>query len=135
MIRKVAKSMIENAKNYLIKSPQRAQSSIITIYKKSATSRLRTWMMQIARILTDPCASALSAQSVFYCTPSAFICVHLRLTFVSLSDIIQDIQIKLFPIICKKIIELTYDYQTRSCLNLLEKQTIYSFSFSKSEEW
>ena len=46
---------------------------------KALTQRNRTRMTRIARIFTDPCASASSAQSVFYCTPSAFICVHLRL--------------------------------------------------------
>jgi hypothetical protein len=65
--------------NCMIESPQRAQSSVFTMYKKAATSRLRTRMTRIARIFTDPCASASSAQSVFYWTPSAFICVHLRL--------------------------------------------------------
>ncbi|PWB50650.1 MAG: hypothetical protein C3F06_11290 [Candidatus Methanoperedenaceae archaeon] len=76
-------------------------------------------MTRIARIFTDPCVSASSAQSVFYCTPSAFICVHLRLIYVSLSDKIQEIQIKLFPTIYKKIIESAY-----SCLNLLENKPL-----------
>jgi hypothetical protein len=61
---------------------------------------------------------------------SAFICVHLRLIFVSLRDRTQEIQFNLFPIInkkgfvpgCQKIIESTYDYQTHSCLNLLENK-------------
>jgi hypothetical protein len=54
--------------------------------KKSPSSRFRTRMTRIARIFTDPCVSVSSAQSVFYFNPSAFICVHLRLIFVSLSD-------------------------------------------------
>ncbi len=87
--------------NCLIKSPQstqRAQSSAIpvTTYEKAAPSRLRTRMTRIARIFTDPCVSASSAQSVFYRNPSAFICVHLRLIFVSLSDRTRKIQFKLF---------------------------------------
>jgi len=61
---------------------------------------------------------------------SAFICVHLRLIFVSLRDIPQEIQFKLFPIInengfvpgCQKINESAFDYQTHSCLNLLENE-------------
>jgi len=48
--------------------------------------RRGTRMTQIALIFTDPCASASSVQSVFHRIPSAFICVHLRLIFVSLSD-------------------------------------------------
>ncbi|MDP2766673.1 MAG: DUF1016 N-terminal domain-containing protein [Candidatus Methanoperedens sp.] len=39
----------------------------------------RTRITRIGRIFTDPCASVSSAQSVFHCIPSAFICVHLRL--------------------------------------------------------
>jgi len=85
---------------------------------------LHALLLNITRIFTDPCASASSVQSVFYCTPSAFICVHLRLIYVSLSDIIQEIQIKLFPTIYKKIIESAYDYQTHSCLNLLENKPL-----------
>ncbi|MCG2734981.1 MAG: hypothetical protein L6282_01175 [Candidatus Methanoperedenaceae archaeon] len=82
-------------------SPQRAQSSAIpvTIYEKAAASRLRTRMTRIARIFTDPFVSASSVQSVSHYVLSAFICVHLRLIFVSLSDRIQEIQLKLFPII------------------------------------
>jgi hypothetical protein len=58
--------------NGLTKSPQstqRAQISAMPVitYVKAALSRFRT---RIARIFTDPCASA---QSVFHCTPSAFI--------------------------------------------------------------
>ncbi|CAG0995462.1 MAG: hypothetical protein MPEBLZ_02336 [Candidatus Methanoperedens nitroreducens] len=43
--------------------------------------RLRTRMIRIGRISTDPCVSALSVQSVFHCYPSAFICVYLRFNF------------------------------------------------------
>jgi hypothetical protein len=82
----------------LKKKPQSTQSSAIpvTTYEKAAPLRLRTRMTRIARIFTDPCVSASSAQSVFYRNPSAFICVHLRLIFVSLSDRIQNIQFELF---------------------------------------
>jgi len=68
-------------------STQRALRSAISVttYEKAALSRLRTRMTRIARIITDPCASASSAQSVFYYIPSLF-CVHPRLIFVSLSD-------------------------------------------------
>ncbi|HEX7574925.1 MAG TPA: hypothetical protein VF360_00980 [Candidatus Methanoperedens sp.] len=74
--------------NDIIISPQsmqKAQSSAIpvTTYEKATVSRFRTRMTRIARIFTDPCASVLS---VFYCHTSAFICVYLRLIFVSLSD-------------------------------------------------
>ncbi len=100
-------------------SPQRAQrtqstAATFALWNGIAPQRIRTRMTRIARIFTDPCASASSAQSVFHYIPSAFICVHLRLTFVSLSDRIQEIQLKLFPII--------NDYQTHSCLNLLENK-------------
>jgi hypothetical protein len=44
----------------------------------------------------SPCVSASSAQSVFHRIPSAFICVHLRLIFVSLNDRIQEIHFELF---------------------------------------
>ncbi len=103
---------------------QRTQSSAIpvTTYEKAAASRFRTRMTQIARIFADLCVSVSSAQSVFYYIPSSFICVHLRLIFVSLSDRIQEIQLKLFPIICQKIIESANDYQTHSCLNLLKNK-------------
>jgi hypothetical protein len=58
--------------------PQSAQSSAIIpiMHKQVHLPRRGTRMTRIARIFTDPCASA---QSVFYCIPSAFICVHLRL--------------------------------------------------------
>lgn len=63
-------------KNDLLISPQRAQSSAIsvTLYEKATTSRFRTQMTRIARIFTDPRASASSAQSAFYFILSAFIC-------------------------------------------------------------
>jgi len=63
----------------------------------------RTRMTRISQIFTDMSASV---QSVCYGNPSAFICVHLRLIFVSLSDIIQAIQFNLF----------------HSCLNLLKNK-------------
>jgi hypothetical protein len=71
-----------NPENGLTKPPQsmqKAQRSAIPVtnYEKAAQSRLRTRMTRIARIFTDPCASASSAQSVFHCNPSAF----LRLIF------------------------------------------------------
>jgi len=74
------------------------QSSAIPANKHETAppSRRGTRMMRIGRIFTDPSASA---QSVFYRNPSAFICVYLRLIFVSLSDRIQEIIFKLFPII------------------------------------
>jgi hypothetical protein len=54
----------------------------VTKYEKGAASRFRTRMTQIARISTDnPRVSASSAQSAFYCPPSAFYCVHPRLIF------------------------------------------------------
>jgi hypothetical protein len=82
------------------KSYLTAQNSTMpfTTYDKVAASRLRTRMTQIAQIFTDPCASASSAQSAFHRIPSAFICVYLRLIFVSLSDRTRNIQFKLFPI-------------------------------------
>jgi hypothetical protein len=69
--------------NFSPQRAQRTQSSAIpvTMYEKAAASRLRTRMTRIARIFTDPCASASSAQSVFH-RLSAFICVHLRLIFL-----------------------------------------------------
>jgi hypothetical protein len=86
--------------NGLTKSPQstqRAQSSAIPVstYETAAPSRFRTRMTRIARIFTDPCASVSSMQSVFHSITSAFICVHLRLIFVSLSDRTQKIHSKL----------------------------------------
>ncbi len=51
----------------------------------------------LASAWVNPRVSASSVQSVFHRIPSAFICVHLRLIFVSLSDRTQDIQNKLFP--------------------------------------
>jgi len=59
-------------------STQRAQSLAIpaTAYETAPPSRRGT---RIGRIFTDQRASASSAQSAFHITPSAFICVHLRL--------------------------------------------------------
>ena len=66
-----------------LQSTQRSQSAAIpaTGHEKAPLSRRGTQMTRIARIFTDPCASASSAQSVFYCTPSAFVIVHPRLFF------------------------------------------------------
>jgi hypothetical protein len=50
-------------------------------HEKAAASRFKTRMTRIARIFTDPCASASSVQSVFYCNPSAYVSVHPRLLF------------------------------------------------------
>ena len=47
--------------------------------RKFPKPQYRTRMTRIARIFTDPCASASSVQSVFHLNTSAFICVHLRL--------------------------------------------------------
>ena len=90
--------------NSLLKSPQstqRSQSLAIhaTAYESAPPTQRGTRMTQIVKIFTDLRESASSVTSIFYTNPSAFICVHLRLIFVSLSDIIQKIQIKLFPII------------------------------------
>gem|GEM_PF-4763785 len=65
----------------------------LILNETSPSSRIRT---RIARIFTDPCASPSSAQSVFHRIPSAFICVYLRLIFVSLSDRIQKAIIRRF---------------------------------------
>jgi len=70
--------------------------------ERKAQSQFRTRMTRIARIFTDtsyPRVSASYAQSVFHRIPSAFICVHLRLIFVSLHDITRKIQFELCPII------------------------------------
>ncbi|HWR26285.1 MAG TPA: hypothetical protein VN316_00235 [candidate division Zixibacteria bacterium] len=74
-------------------SPQRAQrtqsaAATFGLWYEIATWRIRTRMTRIARIFTDPCASASSAQSVFHPNKfvgylSAFICVHLRLIKIS----------------------------------------------------
>ena len=54
----------------------------VTVYETAPSSRQGTRMTRIGRISTDyPRASASSAQSVFYCLPSAFIRVHPRLIF------------------------------------------------------
>jgi hypothetical protein len=109
--------------NGLIISPQstqRSQSFAIpaTKYETAPPSRRGTRMTRIARIFTDLCASVSTVapvdvahtygsrhtwRSVFYRNPSAFICVYLRLIFVSLNDRIQEIQFDLFPIINEKI--------------------------------
>ncbi|MFA4935310.1 MAG: DUF1016 N-terminal domain-containing protein [Candidatus Methanoperedens sp.] len=86
--------------NNLIISPQsmqRSQSSAIplTAYETAPPSRQGTRMTRIGRIFTDLRVSASSALSAFHSTPSAFICVHLRLIFVSLSDRLRKIQFKL----------------------------------------
>jgi hypothetical protein len=47
----------------------------------------------------NPCVSMSSVQSVFYRNPSAFIRIHLRLIFVSLSDRTRKIKCELVPII------------------------------------
>jgi len=54
------------------------------------------YLINRTRIRRYPRASASSVQSVFHRIPSAIICVHLRLIFVSLSDRIREIQFKLF---------------------------------------
>ena len=58
---------------------------------------LRHELTWIERIFTDTFYPRASVQSVFHSIPSAFICVHLRLIFVSLSDRIREIQNNLFP--------------------------------------
>ena len=73
------------AGNNLIKSPQstqRSQSLAIpaTAYEPAPPSQRGTRMM---RIFTDLHASVSSVASILYRIPSAFICVHLRLIFVS----------------------------------------------------
>ncbi len=95
---------------------QRTQSSAATfaLWYGIEPQRIRTRMTRIARIFTDPCASASTVAPVdvaltygsrhtwrfmFNRNSSAFICVHLRLKIVSLNDRIQQIQLKLFPII------------------------------------
>jgi hypothetical protein len=70
---------------------------VISMFSRFSLNRKR-----MTQIFTDRRASASSAQSVFHRIPSAFICVHLRLIFVSLSDRTRKIQFKLFPIISEK---------------------------------
>ncbi len=79
---------------FALKSPQRSQSLALlaTAYEPAPPSRWGTWM---TRIFTDMRASSVA--SIFYRNPSAFICVHLRLIFVSLRDRTRKIQFKLFP--------------------------------------
>jgi hypothetical protein len=81
-------------------STQRSQSYAIpaTASEPAPPSRRGTRMTRIGRIFTDSRASVssvASVASVFYRNPSAFICVHLRLIFVSLSDRTRKIQYKL----------------------------------------
>ncbi|MCX9026639.1 MAG: hypothetical protein OIN86_00480 [Candidatus Methanoperedens sp.] len=62
----------------------KSQNSAIpaTAYEMASPSGRGTRMTRIGRISTDtfnPCASASSSQSTFYCLPSAFYCVHPRL--------------------------------------------------------
>jgi hypothetical protein len=93
-------------KNSLIISPQSTQcsqsSAVPAIaYEPAPPSRRGTRMTRIGRIFTDLRASVSSVASIFYRIPSAFICVHLRLIFVSLSDRTRKIQFKLSHIIIK----------------------------------
>ncbi|MCZ7402262.1 MAG: hypothetical protein O8C61_08575 [Candidatus Methanoperedens sp.] len=85
--------------NSLLKSPQRSQSFAIpaTAYEPAPPSRRGTRMTRIGRIFTDMHESASSIASILYRIPSAFICVHLRLIFVSLSDKTRKIQFKRSP--------------------------------------
>ena len=111
----------------------------------------RPRMTRISWNFTYPCVSVSSVQSVFHCTPSAFIMPkpcgfstprtrmpagirghalqrrdsgrhHLRLIFVSLSDRIQEMSLSGLDIGCQKNIGSACDYQTHSCLNLLENK-------------
>jgi hypothetical protein len=70
-------------------------SNVLFVLLPSCASGHATRMTRIARIFTDLRASASSVASIFYRIPSAFICVHLRLIFVSLSDRTRKIQFKL----------------------------------------
>jgi len=86
--------------NSLLKSPQsthRSQSLAIpaTAYEPAPSSRQGTRMTKIGRIFTVLRVSSSSEASILYRIPSAFICVHLRLIFVSLSDRTRKIQFKL----------------------------------------
>jgi hypothetical protein len=82
--------------------------------------RCLNYLINRTRIRRYPCVSASSAQSVFHRIPSAFICVHLRLIFVSLSDRTQKIKFELFPV--KEKIELSNNNQVHSWLNLLKNK-------------
>jgi len=106
-------------------SPQRTQRAQSTgifkiFFEKTLTPRRRIRMKQIRRIFADPSVSASSAQSVFHWTPSAFIRVHLRLIFVSLSDRTQKIKFELFPV--EEKIELSNNNKAHSLLNLLKNK-------------
>jgi len=85
--------------NSLLKSPQSTQSFAIpvTAYETAPPSRPVIRMAHIKWIFTYLHASASSVVSVLYRIPSAFIRVHLRLIFVSLSDRTRKIQFKLSP--------------------------------------
>jgi len=97
------------------------KNSGLKYHETSQPSRRGTRMTQIARIFTDPRASASSTQSVFYRRLSAFICVHLRLISVSLSDRTRKIKFELFPI--QEKIESANNDQIHSCLNLSKNKT------------
>jgi len=81
---------------------------------KKINNELRRTQYELPRV------SASSAQSAFHRRLSAFICVHLRLIFVSLSDRIREIKFGLFPI--QEKIEPANNNQAHSCLNLLENK-------------
>jgi len=114
-----------------------------TTYETAPPSRRGTRMTRIAQIFTDPCVSASSALSVFYRNPSAFICVHLRLIFVSLSDRTQKIQFELFPIINEKInnelvrtpYELTLSAFVSVRISSLFSRHLFSNSFINKGIW
>ena len=90
------------------RGPRESSDMPVTTYEKAATLRFRTRMTRIGRIFTDifdGCAfwfnssdnkpqrpQRTQSRSVFYRNPSAFICVHLRLISVSLSDRTQKIK-------------------------------------------
>jgi hypothetical protein len=76
------------------------QSSAIpvTTYEKATASRFRTRMTRMTRFFTDILDQFASA---FHRRLSAFICVHLRLIYVSLSDRTRKIQFELFTIMKK----------------------------------
>jgi hypothetical protein len=92
------------------------KNSIRKYHETAQPSRRGTWMTAIVRIFTDPRASASSAQSVFYRRFYAFICGHLRLNCVSLSDRTRKIKFELFPI--QEKIESANNDQIHSCLIL-----------------
>jgi len=82
--------------------PQRSQSRIAKLCAlRVLCGGLTLFTSWITRIFTNPCASVSSVLSVFYCHTSAFICVHLRLISVSLSDRAQKIKFELFTMMKK----------------------------------